>query len=134
MKPPPEEKRAVVAEWVRKAEQDIAAAEYLLPFVAESANAIAFHSQQAAEKYLKALLTWWSIDFPKTHVITRLLALVETRDRALAKSLVEAIVVSHYGVGARYPGESPDASPAEAEEAVRLAKMVRDAVRPLLPL
>ncbi|HOE12382.1 MAG TPA: HEPN domain-containing protein [bacterium] len=26
-----------------------------------------FHAQQAAEKYLNALLTWHQIEFPKTH-------------------------------------------------------------------
>lgn len=40
-------------------------------------NAIAFHCQQAAEKYLKAFLTWHQVAFSKTHDLQELLDIVE---------------------------------------------------------
>ncbi|MBW1960508.1 MAG: HEPN domain-containing protein [Deltaproteobacteria bacterium] len=42
---------------------------------------VCFHAQQCAEKYLKAFLTFKNIDFPKTHDIGELLALVSKGTR-----------------------------------------------------
>ena len=73
MMPPEEVKRRIVNGWLDRANADIALAEHLLSGEAAFLDAIAFHCQQAAEKYLKALLTWWGIEFPKTHELARLI-------------------------------------------------------------
>ena len=96
-------------------------------------NPVAFHCQQAAEKCLKALLTRWDIEFPKTHVLASLIRLVQTRDAALAASLLDAVVLTPYGVELRYPGDRPDVSEQEAREALALARKVRRAIVPLTP-
>jgi len=133
MKPREQAKRRILAQWLRKADADMSLAEHLVSEGVNFPSAITFHCQQAAEKYLKALLTWWDIEFPKTHVLAKLIGLVETRDAALATSLLDAVVLTAYGVELRYPGDRPDATPDEAREAVDLARKVRDAVLPLLP-
>ena len=97
------------------------------------ANAVAFHCQQAAEKYLKAFLVWSEVDFPKTHDLKELLNLAEPVSRELAVGLKNVIVLTRYGVDLRYPGDRPDAALEEAREAVEMALQVRDAVLPLLP-
>ena len=38
-------------------------------------DTVCFHTQQCVEKYLKALLTYLSIDFPKIHDVGELSAL-----------------------------------------------------------
>jgi len=69
--------RAVVHEWVAKAENDLLTAVHTLKLGAKCpTDTVAFHAQQTVEKYLKALLVLLSIDFPRTHDIERLLALV----------------------------------------------------------
>ncbi len=133
MKPREQAKRRILAQWLRKADADMNLAEHLVSEGVNFPSAITFHCQQAAEKYLKALLTWWDIEFPKTHVLAKLIGLVETRDATLATSLLDAVVLTAYGVELRYPGDRPDATPDEAREAVDLARKVRDAVLPLLP-
>ena len=133
MRPPEDAKKQIVNEWLRKADADMALAEHLLSDETAFLNAITFNCQQAAEKYLKALLTSWNTEFPKTHVLATLVKLVETRDAELAASLLDVIPLTPYGVELRYPGDRPDASPAEAREAVRLARKVRDTILPLLP-
>ncbi|RJP21529.1 MAG: HEPN domain-containing protein [Candidatus Abyssobacteria bacterium SURF_5] len=67
MRPPEDIKRKLIAEWLRKADSDTDLAEHLMAEGAAFANSIAFHSQQAAEKYLKAFLTSHQVAFPKTH-------------------------------------------------------------------
>ena len=133
MRPPEDARTRIVTEWLRKAEADIAVAERLLLDEEPFLNAVTFHCQQAAEKYLKALLTCWDMEFPKTHVLAKLIGLIETRDAALATSLLDAVSLTPYGVELRYPGDRPDASPGEAREALDLARKVRDAVLPMLP-
>ena len=96
-------------------------------------EAIAFHSQQAAEKFLKALLVWHGVDFEKTHNLGRLLQLVTSFDTSLASSLKPATALNPYGVDYRYPGDFPDLRPNDAEEASGLAEQVRAAVIPKLP-
>ncbi len=133
MRPPEEVRKQIVSEWLRKADADMAVAERLPSDEAAFLNAVTFHCQQAAEKYLKALLTWWEIEFPKTHELVKLIKLIETHDAKLAASLRDVIVLTPYGVELRYPGDRPDATPDEAREAVKLARQVRDAILPLLP-
>ena len=133
MKPPEDARARIINEWLRKADTDMAVAERLLSDGIPFCSVVAFHCQQAAEKYLKALLTCWGIEFPKTHVLANLIALIEARNAALATSLLDTIVLTPYGVELRYPGDRPDATLAEAREAVKLARLVRDKVLPLLP-
>ena len=65
-----------VRQWLAYADDDLRVALYDLsmpetpPF-----RVIAFHAQQAAEKYLKAYLVFHSVDFPYTHSLRRLLDL-----------------------------------------------------------
>lgn len=129
---PPEARLRILREWLAKAEADMDLAEHL---VKEGIfpGAAAFHSQQAAEKFLKAFLAWRGIYFPKTHDLEELLDLAETVAPTLAESLRDVIVLSPYGVTLRYPGDRPGASAAEAGEAARPAAKVRSAVLPLLP-
>lgn len=123
----------VLAEWIRKADKDLAVAERLSLDEVPFCDAITFHCQQAAEKYLKGLLVFYDIEFPKTHDLELLLNLVATRNSDLADGLRDVIVLTPYGVEIRYPGDRPDASVEEAEHAVHLARLVRDAILPLLP-
>ena len=128
MKPPEEVKGKILAEWLHKANADMGVAEHLLSEKEVFLNAIAFHSEQAAEKYLKAFLAWHEVDFPKTHDLDLLLDLVQTVDKPMAGMLRDVIVLTPYGVELRYPGDRPDATPGDAREAVELAGKVREAI------
>ena len=125
-------KRRILASWLNKAKADLNVAERLLSQDTEYANAVAFHSQQAAEKYLKALLTWFEIEFPKTHDLELLLNLIKPTCRTVPSELKDIIDLTPYGVELRYPNDRPDASPDDAHAAVKLAQHTRNVVTPLL--
>ena len=133
MRPPEEVKLRILGEWVHKAQADMAAADRLVCDEAMLSGAVAFHCQQAAEKLIKAFLVWSEVDFPKTHDLKQLLALASRTNEELAATLQEATALTPYGVELRYPGDRPDATPAQAQEALVLARLVRDKVLPLLP-
>ncbi len=128
MTPPDGTRRALVDEWLRKADEDFAVAEYLISSQRPYYGAVGFHAQQAAEKYLKAFLVHQQIEFRKTHDLDKLLDLVATAAKPSADSLRDVIVLNVYGVEIRYPADLPEMSLREAQEAVELAGRVRDAV------
>ena len=134
MRPPEEEViRKIVGEWIHKADQDITSAEVLLLQNPPLLYPSCFHSQQAAEKYLKAYLTRRQVEFPKTHSIREILNLVKTVNEGLAANLQPAAALTPYGVDVRYPGDIPEPDRIEAEEALVMARSVREAVSGALP-
>ena len=60
--------------------------------------------------------------------------MAEPLNSNLARSLQDAIVLTRYGVEVRYPGDMPEPTMAEAQEALRLAQSVREAVLAALDL
>jgi len=129
MKPPDEIKAEFTRDWLRKAEIDFKTASHLCQSGAEFLEGVAFHSQQAAEKYLKAFLVWHQIEFPKTHNIDTLLSLVGAVGNGIPEVLKDAAKLTPYGVDYRYPGDYPEVTRSDAEEALRLADHVRQEVR-----
>lgn len=136
MRPPEEVKRDLVRQWIVRAEQDFGLADHLVAHDAPWLNAVAFHAQQAAEKFLKAFLVRHQMEFPKTHALGELLDLIAKVDPALAGSLGEAVGLSPFGTATRYPGDLPNVTAEEARRALALAAMVRtsimDSLRPYL--
>ena len=128
MRPPDEVKKALVGQWLSKADQDLKAGEALLDIQPPFLYPACFHAQQAAEKYLKALLTWHQVEFPKTHAIELLLEILKRADPQTAIRLEETVELTPYGVDLRYPGDQPDPELSEAVNAIDLARKVRDAV------
>jgi len=98
MKPPDIVRAEFTREWVTKAESDYKTAAHLLQSGTDFVEGTAFHSQQAAEKYLKAFLVWHQIEFPKTHDIQALLRLAGTVDDEIPQILEEAVTLTPYGL------------------------------------
>ena len=114
--------------WLRKAEEDFHVARELMERDRVSYTPVGFHGQQAAEKFLKGLLTRHQIPFPKTHDIEELLVLAEKAAPGIHAELRDAEILSPYGVEIRYPGDRPDLNQSQGAEAVRLAGLVQAAV------
>jgi HEPN domain-containing protein len=127
MKPPDVALRDLVLQWLEKAAADFDAAEQLCT-QHRFREITAFHCQQAAEKYLKALLVRHQIEFPKTHDIAKLLDRVAAVNASIAESLRDADVLTPFGVEVRYPSEAPEVLPGGETEAIGIARRVKDAV------
>lgn len=127
MKPPEEALKSLVSQWVTKAGRDCDAATRLLREGAIFREIVGFHSQQAAEKYLKALLVRHQIQFPRTHDLKVLHRLADI-DSAAAKTLSGAEFLTPFGVEVRYPGDASEMLPGDENKAVKIATKVREAV------
>jgi len=133
MKQPEEVKRGFTVQWLIKTEGDYKTSEHLLPAGKEHWEAVTFHSQQASEKYLKALLVWHQIEFPKTHDINLLLTLISKCELDLSICLTEAAILTPYGVEYRYPGDYPCVTMDETQKAFEIAGRVRKEILKRLP-
>ena len=133
MKSPEEVKLEFTRDWIRKAESDFKAAELLMKSGEVYFFQSAFHAQQSAEKYLKALLVWHQIEFPRTHNIGNLIMLATQAVPDLPEILAEAKTLTPFGVDYRYPGDYPEVTTDDAEAALVLATRVREEIRDRLP-
>jgi HEPN domain-containing protein len=118
--------------WIAFAEEDLLMAQYAntmkksVPY-----RLVAYHSQQCAEKYLKAYLVFKSVDFPYTHDIFHLLELcAELAD--WARTIKDAEKLTLYAITTRYPGEEGKVTRDEALHAIDMASRVRLVVRKAL--
>lgn len=126
---------AASLEWVAKAEADWSTAQREAR-ARQNPNfdAVCFHCQQCAEKYLKAILVNAGVAHPRIHDLERLLDLVEPLAPLLAPFRPTLGDLSDYAVEYRYPGES--ANREEAKKSIRDTRDVRKAIRAhlLLPV
>lgn len=95
-------------------------------------DAVCFHSQQAAEKFLKARLQEAEIPFARIHDLTVLLDNLVTIEPEWEGLRFQLHSLTAYAVEYRYPGESSEKP--EAEEALEICKIVRETVRSSLRL
>lgn len=128
MRTPEQVKWDFVRQWLDRARKDLAAGEVLLKEGFEDYENVGFHAQQAAEKFIKAFLVRYQIEFPKTHDIGLLRQLVARVDPELAKKLATADALTPYEVEFRYPADLPSLSRNEGEKALCLAEQTRDLI------
>ncbi len=117
----------VARRWIAKAEEDLAAAERLLSLDDSLAAVVCFHSQQAVEKLLKALLVFAGVPFARTHDVIQLVQMLPG-DLAPSIPLADLAPLNRYAVEARYPiGEEPLTGD-EARAAIAVSRRVREVV------
>lgn len=120
------------AQWVSKAEEDLAAARRLPALKPPPRNVACFCCQQAAEKYLKALLQEVGAVVPRTHDLADLLNLLLPYDATLSSLRRSVAGLTKYAVEYRYPGMR--ATTRQMRSALRIAERVRSELRARLGL
>ncbi len=117
-----------VRQWLGKAEQDLRTAQVLLGTEAKDYFPSAFHCQQAAEKYLKAYLVRYQVEFRKTHDLEELLTLAAPIDSSLVEEIGPCGWLTPFGVEFRYPGDYPVVDHETAKRAFKEAEAVKESV------
>lgn len=114
-------------DWLRKAESDLAAADACID-AAKALDAACFHSQQAAEKSLKAWLILRGEPFPRTHNLIELTELCAEQQPRFNELLDDATALNPYAVTGRYAAEfwpSVDEARTAREQAQRIYDFVK---------
>jgi HEPN domain-containing protein len=129
----PDPKTIEIQSWLARAQQDLDSATWLLKSPNPLYNSVGFHCQQAAEKVLKAFLTWKEVPFEKTHSLVAIIGVCLVFDDRFNDLRPAAVSLTPYAVSTRYPGDLPELTQEEAGEAVRYASQIYTFVVYLLP-
>lgn len=118
-------------EWTAKADADLATAQREAA-VEQSPNydAVCFHAQQCAEKYLKAAMVEAGMHIPRIHDLEALVNMLSDQHPELQLILRYARILSAMAVEVRYPGMTADED--DAAESLKTVTKIRDAVLAIL--
>lgn len=93
----------MVKQWFIYAARDLKMAKHSLEFSSEYKNISGFHSQQCAEKSIKAFLSFHKIRFKKVHDFEKLSDYVGQVDKSLASLVLEHKDMIDLAIAYRYP-------------------------------
>jgi len=121
--------------WIHKAENDLLSADNNLASAKVPFDVVCYHSQQAAEKCLKALLVYLGVQPPRIHDLLAILQEVHRYLTTPAPANIEnsCVVLNPYAVEVRYPDDESNPTLEDSKEARQAAETVRQWVRGLIP-
>ncbi len=121
-----------VIPWVDRAEEDFQLSNASIRRKQPLTYGATFHAQQCVEKYLKAILVFRQISFPRTHDLAALNRLCLKNGVQISFDEDDLDTLSAYAVEVRYPGMQPSVD--EAKVAIRMARKARKLARKFLGL
>ena len=87
-----------IREWIEKADHDLGSAKIIYLHLPDYFDTIAFHCQQAVEKYLKALLVYNRIEFSRSHDLVYLLELLSRKIEIDDSKFRKAFLLNNFSV------------------------------------
>jgi len=118
------EKQEIIKEWYKKADEDLLAAEIVIAASPLLYDVAAFHSQQGAEKYLKAYFVFFEKMPPKIHDIKSLIDFLAEFDPSI-NEIRSAEYLSAFAVRSRYPDDFEIETEIEARDILKTADAVK---------
>ncbi len=114
-------------EWLLKADHDLKSAEILVN--SELLDTSIYHTQQCAEKALKSFLVYNEQEIEKTHHLKPILEKCIAIDENFINLIDDAIFLSPFATGFRYPDDwmMPDLE--DVEQAILSARKIYEFVK-----
>lgn len=122
------EKLDTVLKWIEKADHDLGTAQVTFLYLPGTRDTIAFHCQQAVEKYLKSYLLYLEIPFKRTHSLNYLLSLLSQHVEISEILFDRASGLEEFSVEIRYPDITIDLSDEDIQQAFDNVKHFRQFV------
>ena len=116
----------IVIEWINKADHDLGSAKLIYHHLPNYFDTIAFHCQQATEKYIKAILEDKGIEFQRTHNLVYLLELLSCEMEISEETFDKAILLNGIGVQIRYPESKIFLTKEELATAIEISQEFRN--------
>lgn len=114
-----------IKEWIEKADHDLGSAKIIYLHLPEYFDTIAFHCQQAVEKYIKAMLIFYKIEFLRSHDLIYLLELLSRKIDIDELRFKKAFTLNNFGVQIRYPNKIIRMTKEELETAIQISEEFR---------
>jgi len=118
--------------WLFKAATDFRSAKKLMHGDDKILDTAIYHTQQAAEKALKAFLVFKKQSFLKTHDLEKLLAYCESFEKSFECLRGAAALLNPYGTFFRYPDDSLEPVLDDVIEAIENAEIILNFVRKII--
>jgi HEPN domain-containing protein len=117
--------REMFSEWILKADHDLGSAKLVFLHLPDYSDTIAFHCQQAAEKYIKAILFYHRINFQRSHDLVYLLDLLPRQINISEDMFSKAVTLNGFSVEVRYPDIKVEFSESELKDMISIAEEFR---------
>ena len=112
---------AIVNTWIEKADHDLGSAKLIFQHLPSYFDTIAFHCQQAVEKYIKASLIYLEIEFQRSHDLPYLLEILSRKVEIKPEIFDKAILLNGFSVEIRYPNQVIHLTEDELKYAILIA-------------
>ena len=116
----------IIKEWIDKADHDLGSAKLIYLHIPEYFDTIAFHCQQATEKYIKSILEYYGIEFQRSHNFVYLLDLLSQKIEVNESIYDKAILLNGFSVQIRYPDNKIYLTKDELEVAIKISEEFRN--------
>ncbi len=111
----------IVNTWIEKADHDLGSARLIFHHIPDYFDTIAFHCQQAVEKYIKASLIHLDIEFLRSHDLPYLLEILSRKTDIDPETFDKAILLNGFSVEIRYPNQFIHLTEDELSSAISIA-------------
>lgn len=111
-----------INEWIEKADHDLGSAKIIYLHLPDYFDTIAFHCQQAVEKYIKAILVFYNIEFQRSHDLVYLLELLSRKIEIDEIKFRKAFTLNNFGVQIRYPNKIIKLIKEELETTIQISE------------
>jgi HEPN domain-containing protein len=119
------DKTEILRNWIEKADHDLGTAQITCLHIPKFSDTIAFHCQQAVEKYLKAYLIFLDIPVPRTHDLNYLLSLVSDKENIANDIFDQVSELEEFAVEIRYPEIVIELTEEDIARAIQISKDFR---------
>ena len=119
------EKIESIKKWIEKGDHDLGTAMITYQYLPKYKDTIAFHCQQAVEKYLKSFLFYLGLPIKRTHDLIFLLEQINKNETVEQVWFEKALELQDFAVEIRYPDMVIELSNTEIETAIEISKDFR---------
>ncbi len=115
----------IIERWLEKADHDLGTAIIAQKHLPTYKDIIAFHCQQAVEKYLKAFILNLGLPLKKTHDLVFLLEQIDKYDKIEHDWFERVFELQDFAVEIRYPDQVIELSDEDINTAIEIATQFR---------
>lgn len=115
----------ILKRWIEKADHDLGTAILTQKHIPKYKDTIAFHCQQAVEKYLKSFILKLGLPIKRTHDLVFLLEQIDKYEKIEHKWFEKVLELQDFAIEVRYPDQVIELSNEDINTAIEIAVQFR---------
>jgi HEPN domain-containing protein len=118
----------ILKRWIEKADHDLGTAIITQKHIPKYKDTIAFHCQQAVEKYLKSFILELGLPINRTHDLVFLLEQIDNHEKIEYEWFEKVFELQDFAVEVRYPDQVIELSDEDIKTAIKIATQFREMI------